>query len=73
VHGRFIRLQQNRQYDVSCRMDIGRNLSSADGTSNNRGRNARFGCVREFGKFVAGQGTPALAIEKVWRGAIDIL
>jgi len=32
-----------------------------------------FGCAREFGKIVAGQGTPALVIERVWRGAVDIL
>jgi len=30
-------------------------------------------CARVFGKSVAGQGTPLLVIERVWRGAIDIL
>jgi len=32
-----------------------------------------FVCARVFGKSVAGQGTPVLVIERVWRGAIDIL
>jgi len=32
-----------------------------------------FGYAREFGKLVTGQGTPALVIERVWRGAIDIV
>ena len=29
-----------------------------------------FGCAREFGKLVTGQGTPALVIERVWRGQL---
>jgi len=33
----------------------------------------RFGCPSEFGKLVAGQGKPAVVMEGVWRGAIDIL
>ena len=32
-----------------------------------------FGCAREFGKHVAGQGTLAFVIERVGRGAIEIL
>jgi len=32
-----------------------------------------LGCAREIGKLVTGQGTPALVIDRVWRGAIDIL
>jgi len=32
-----------------------------------------FNCASEFGKLVAGQGTPAVVFEGVWRGAIDIL
>jgi len=32
-----------------------------------------FGCAREFGKLLTGQGTPVLVIGRVWRGAIDIL
>ena len=42
VHGQFIGLQQIRQYDVSYREGVGRNLSSADSTSTNRRGNARF-------------------------------
>jgi len=29
-----------------------------------------FGCAREFGKLVAGQGTPAFVIERVGRGQL---
>ena len=36
VHVAFIGLQKNRQYDVSCRVSIGRNVFFADGESNNR-------------------------------------
>jgi len=32
-----------------------------------------FGCAREFGNLVTGQSTPALVIERVWRGTIYIL
>jgi len=32
-----------------------------------------FGCASKFGKLVAGQGTPALVIERVVRRVIDIL
>jgi len=42
VHGQFIGLQQNRQYDVSYRQGIGRNLSSTDRTPTNRRGNARY-------------------------------
>ena len=42
VHGQIIGLQQNRQYDVSYRKGIGRNLSYADSTSANRRGNALF-------------------------------
>jgi len=42
VHGRFIGLQQNRQYDVTYRQGIGRNLSSAGSTSTNLRGNAQF-------------------------------
>jgi len=40
VHGQFIGLQQNQQYDVLYRQGIGRNLSSADSTSTNRKGNS---------------------------------
>jgi len=42
VHGQFIVLKQNQQYDVSYRQGIGRNLSSEDITSTNRRGNALF-------------------------------
>jgi len=42
VHGQFIGLQQNRQYDVSYRLGIGRNISPADSTSTNRRVKAQF-------------------------------
>jgi len=73
VHGQIIGLKQNRQYDVSYRQGIGRNLFSADSTSTNRRGNARFGCARVFGKSVAEQGTPLLVIKIVLWWAIDIL
>jgi len=38
----FNGLQQIRQYDVSCQLDIGHNPSSAVNTLMNRGENARF-------------------------------
>jgi len=63
VHGRFIGKQQNRQYDVSRREGIGRNLSSADSTSTNRREYVRFWLLKRIGKLVAGQGTQALVIE----------
>ena len=46
----FIGLQQIRQYDVSCQLDIGQNLSSADSTLTNRRENARFGYASKSGK-----------------------
>ena len=38
----FIGLQQTRQYDMSCREDIGRNIPSADSTPKNGRGNARI-------------------------------
>ena len=73
VHGQFIGLQQNRQYDVSYRQGIGRNLSSADSTSTNRRGNALFLLRKSIWEMMAVQGTPVLVIESVWRWAIDIL
>ena len=70
VHDQFIGLQQNRQYDVSCREDMERKHSSLNNTSTNRGENAQFCCASEFGKLVAGQGKAAVVFEIVGRRGI---
>jgi len=64
----FKRLKQNRQYDVSCREVIRRNLFSADSTSKIVEKMGGFVCVSQFEKLVVGQVTPAGVIESVGRG-----
>jgi len=58
----FVWMHQNRQYDVTCRVGIGRNFICVRGTSTNLEGVRRFGCACEFGELVIWQVTTAAVI-----------